>query len=223
MWCRAAPGTCSGQSNGNVKSKSLQGCCVGGAGWRGTAKTASMRALFRAIHGALHPRRPTPPHLRQVHGGLGSADPWSAECFRQRPAALADHGSALPLFFFSYAGGGHRNLSGGRAVGLGGGVERHGWRETRPAGCGFCRPPHSPTARPKPRLLLKATREGVQPVRPSLSATPIDHPTTRPAPPQRNHHCCAAAPRTCGTPGGCACAARRHSTAWSGSGRSPRG
>ena len=32
-----------------------------------------------------------------------------------------------------------------------------------------------------------------------------------------------AAPRACGMPGGCACAARRRSTAWSGSGRSRRG
>ena len=29
---------------------------------------------------------------------IGSAEPCSAECFRERPAALADHGSALPLF-----------------------------------------------------------------------------------------------------------------------------
>ena len=50
---------------------------------------------------------------------IGSADPWSADCFRQRPAALADHGPALPLFSFFIRGGRPRNLSGRRAV-LGG-------------------------------------------------------------------------------------------------------
>jgi len=73
------------------------------------------------------------PSTRRVNDACGSADPWSAECSRQRPAALADHGSALPLFSYLLRGWRPRNLSGGRAVGRGGGVECHGWHETRPA------------------------------------------------------------------------------------------
>ncbi len=132
---------------GNVKG-CRAACRWGGVGWRGTARAASMQASFRAIHGGVRviafalplPRfaaqtagpvspAPTPrrfaaapdsgaPSTRRVNGACGSAEPCSAECFRQRPAALADHGSALPLFSFLLRGGRPRNLSGGRAGAL---------------------------------------------------------------------------------------------------------
>ena len=48
-----------------------------------------------------HPHAAAPdsgaPSTRRVNGACGSAEPCSAECFRQRPAALAEHGSALPM------------------------------------------------------------------------------------------------------------------------------
>ena len=80
------------------------------------------------------------PSTRRFNEIYGSADPWSAECFRQRPAALADHGSALPRFLLAWRGA--RGLS-GPGGGVGGGVERQGWRETRPAGAASV-VPHQP-------------------------------------------------------------------------------
>ena len=88
MCCRAAPGTCS-SSNGNGNGKSLQGCCVGGAGWvRGNRRkyvhvgspSASMRMsvptnpprpTFDRSMGAMGPSV-APTHGRRRVGGMGS-------------------------------------------------------------------------------------------------------------------------------------------------------
>ena len=112
----------------------------------------------------------------------GSAEPCPADAFRQRPAALADHGSALPIrgvadsalvaprrarrklpangplrsptmgrrhrcLYAPRCRGHHEPVEGG-AGWVGGGVERHGWRETRPAGAAVA-VPRQPTP---PRL-----------------------------------------------------------------------
>jgi len=107
-----------------------------------------------ADSGTLSPRR--------VNGATGSADPWSAECFRQRPATLADHGSALPLFFFHYVAGRARTVRAGRE-GLVGALSAMDGAKRGPHGCSPCRPPPTPPARPTPRTPLSATHhEGLR-------------------------------------------------------------
>ncbi|NIJ68670.1 hypothetical protein FHY09_001097 [Xanthomonas sp. 60] len=59
------------------------------------------------------------------------------------------------LFFFLQRGGPPISVRGRGGEG-GGGVERHGWREARPAGRGFCRPP--PASPPRPSRKAAGTR-----------------------------------------------------------------
>ena len=125
----------------------------GGAG-RGTAKTASMRASFRAIHGAQRPRPAPPPGPLT---GSGRRHPR----IKRRKAVAPTHGRRAqravggnipPTMGRRYRRfhGRHGPVEGG-AGWVGGGVERHGWRETRPAGAALAvprqaTPPRQPAA-----------------------------------------------------------------------------
>ncbi|ROQ48369.1 hypothetical protein EDF77_0192 [Stenotrophomonas maltophilia] len=153
------------------------GLGVGGAGWLCRARRKYVRVAIVFPEG-LQPLRQTdtvaPTHGRRMlgtwglmdsadHGYAGRPDRHPAGRRKRRWQRLLPLPSALPLFFHFLRGRPPRNPSGGRAVGLGGGVERHGWRETRPAGCGSCRPPHSPAARTQSRRLLFAAARGFHP------------------------------------------------------------
>ena len=124
-----------------------------------------LRASQRAIHGALRPRWHSHPASDRVRWR-----PATEEKRRKATAVVPTEGrhsaqsrprhGALPapafLFFLPWLTG--TGAVRGRAVGLGGGVSRHGRRDARHAGCSFCRPPRSPAARP-----THETRAGLQP------------------------------------------------------------
>ena len=157
-----------GRTPSRVARQPLQEDGPGGGAVRGTAKTASMRASFRAIHGGVHviafalplprfasqtvgPVSPAPiprrfaaapdsgaPSTRRFNEICGSADPWSAECSRQPPAALADHGSALPMPAGPMA---TMDLSKVGRGGLAGALSAMDGAKRGPHGGGSCRPP----------------------------------------------------------------------------------
>ena len=175
---------------------------MGGDGCRRPWVGATAFLFFyarRAARAAL-PTHPVP----SSSGGLGSADPWSADPWGNGGMDAADHGSALPLFsfscaaggksfsanpfrpifdrspaalvapthgrrmrggmgadgfhrpgigaaaflFFSYAAGGHGTCQGAGRWGWAGALSAMDGAKRGTQGCGCCRPPPSPTARP---------------------------------------------------------------------------
>ena len=97
------------------------------------------------------------PSTRRATGTSGSADPWSAGCSRQRSASLADHGSVLPILFFLYVAGRAQTVRAGRE-GLVGALSAMDGAKRGPHGCGFCRPPPTPPARPGPTPVSRFQR-----------------------------------------------------------------
>jgi len=79
---------------------------------------------------------------------------------------------------FYYAAGGHGTCQGAGRWGCAGALSAMDGAKRGPHGCGCCRPPRSPTARPPPRnpLFAAAHREGVSPVRqPHLHVIRMPH------------------------------------------------
>ncbi|MDR6093839.1 hypothetical protein QE373_001136 [Stenotrophomonas sp. SORGH_AS321] len=123
-------------------------------GWR---ETRPAGAAFAVPHPAPPPgplpaaaftppaRESHPLDLRQVHGGHGRAAVGGGRRDRVRVLSLRER-TLTPTFAFLFLLRGWRPSEPvrGRAVGLGGGVERHGWRETRPAGAAFAVPHPAP-------------------------------------------------------------------------------
>ncbi len=93
---------------------------------------------------------------------VGGMFPPRARCAR-RPWV-----DATAFLLFSYAAGGHGNCQGAGRWGGAGALSAMDGAKRGPHGCGSCRPPQSPTARPQARnpLFAAARREGVSPVRP---------------------------------------------------------
>ena len=145
----------------------LSSCIRGGPGGWGLQDTPQVRPcrLRRRIHAAQRPANPTRPapdsfpmppaaHEKRKAVERGHA-PLPCARRRNEEQRVMDPLYPSPLHPLHILPGmarhyptPHGPVEGG-AGWAGGGVERHGWRETRPAGCGSCRPPPGLAARPR--------------------------------------------------------------------------
>ena len=167
----------------------------GGVAVQDTPQVRPCRLAFR-IHAKRRSCPATPPPLDRVmcadgeevkkkptlcvgffcaadHGYAGRPDRHPAGRRRRRWQRLLLLPSALPLFLFHYAGGGHRNLSWVGRWGCAGALSAMDGAKRGPHGCGLCRPPRSPTARPT--SAAARTQLQLEPSHPR-GASPLDPP-----------------------------------------------
>jgi len=158
--------------------------CQGAGRWGWAGALSAMDGAKRGPHGCGCCRPPHSPTARPKNvtrfrsspprGGSTRSTTPSAAQNHDRRSVSANGPLRSPTMvrryrfsLFSYAAGGHGTCQGAGRWGWAGALSAMDGAKRGPHGCGCCRPPHSPTARPQARnpLFAAVPREGVPPVR----------------------------------------------------------